>query len=74
MDLLNYFMKILQQLQSEKIHGIFKIEFFKYHSDTMILNILLHLFICFRLLLTFKETNLHPKCCFNFLRLKKSLY
>lgn len=59
MDLLNYFMKILQQLQSKKIHGIFKIEFFKYHSNTMILNILLHLFICFRLLLTFKETQIY---------------
>lgn len=73
MDLLNRFIKILS-LHSEKMHGIFKIEFFKYYSNTMISNILLHLFICFHLLLTFKETNLHPKCCCNFLTLKKSLY
>lgn len=73
MDLLNYFIRILS-LQSEKIHGIFKIEFFKYYSSTIILNILLHLFICFHLLLTFEETNLHPKCCFNFLTSRKSFY
>lgn len=71
MDLLNYFIKTLS-LQSEKIHGIFKIEFFKYYSNTMIL--LLHLFICFHLLLNFKETNLHPKYCFNFLTSRKSFY
>lgn len=63
MDSLNYFIKILS-LQSEKIHGIFKIEFFKYYSNTMILNILLHLFICFHLLLTFKETSNTSKMLF----------